>query len=107
MKNLKTFENFDDDWDDDELEVDAFGEYDDDVENSEGFTLDNLYDRGADAIREGANLLADRGSSEWDELVNSDPIDMITKLKELGTEQALSLVGDIEEVEERIASFPN
>ena len=77
-----------------------------DVENDEGYSLEDLYQRGAEHITDAANLLASEGTNDWDDFNNSDPSDVIEKLEELGGEEAQDIINQIKDVESQIADFP-
>ena len=76
------------------------------VENDEGYTIDDLYEQGAEFIQEAADLLSEKGTPEWDEINNSDPSDVISKLEDFGGEEAGYLISAIQQVEESVADFP-
>jgi hypothetical protein len=88
---------------DDEYEFDEFN--DDERMDSEGNTLNDLFQMGEESTIEAADLLADKGSPEWNEIASGDPIDVISKLKELGTEEAEALAKEIEHINDSIGKL--
>jgi hypothetical protein len=86
---------------------DKFNSINENVQNEFGHTLDDLYNMGAEYITDAANLLADEGTEEWDEINNSDPSDVIDKLQEFGGQEAQDLIELIKNVEEQIEELSN
>ena len=81
------------------------------IENDEGFTLEQLYDEGADLISQAAKLLED------ETLRDADPSEVIDRLKvkmRVNTlhwsgdknEDISNLIKDIENVQNMINDFP-
>jgi len=76
------------------------------IENDQGYTLEDLYNMGAERIIDAANLLSEEGTAEHDEISSDDPDNVIDKLKEFGGEEAQFLINQIEDIQEQIANFP-
>ena len=85
---------------------DKFNLIKENLENNQGYTIDSLYELGAEHITDAANLLAEEGSDEWNNINNSDPSEVIKKLEEFGGEEAMSIVTQIQDVESQISEFP-
>ena len=72
-----------------------------DVENDEGFTLEQLYDEGAMLIIQAAQLLGDES------LEDEDPDVVIDRLRDCSDkEKAEQLINDISSINDMIAKFP-
>lgn len=72
-----------------------------DVENDEGFTLDQLYDEGAMLIIQAAQLLGDES------LEDEDPDVVIDRLRDCNDkERAEQLINDISGIQDMIKNFP-
>jgi len=84
---------------------DKFNLIKEEVDNFVGFSLNDLYDLGAETITDAANLLAEEGTDEWDEIASGDPSDVIDKLQEFGGEEAISIINTIQDIDKRIAEL--
>ena len=72
-----------------------------DVENDEGFTLEQLYDEGAMLIIQAAKLLGDES------LEDEDPDVVIDRLRDCDDkERADQLINDISSIQDMIKNFP-
>ena len=70
-------------------------------ENDEGFTKEQLYEEGANAIIRAARFLGN------EDLENEDPSTVIDALKDNGTPDAMECIEEIESYEEMISNFPS
>jgi hypothetical protein len=74
-------------------------------ESFESDELDELYEQGAEAISAAADYLATQGTKEWNDINNGDPYIVIKKLREHGSEEALSIADEIESINNQIAEI--
>ena len=82
-------------------------EYDENTQNSNGYTLDQLHQLRDQEMQDAADILSDTGNPAWETWANSDPMSVLIELEKLGTDSSRAIWFILKDIQNQIDNFPD